>query len=407
MLLNKILISSLFAISTLLFMNLAYAQPMVTHAQIQQLVNNFLTNHQKIEHISGISASVWSPNIYPERQYFSAGYLSFQDNNRITPNTVFQVGSITKTFTATIMLQLEAEGKLNINNQIGQYLPQYPQWKNVTIKELLNMSSGVPLYTDSIPFFQYLAAHPNKHWTSPEIINYTGKKPLQFSPGSNWQYSNSNYILAGMIIRKVTGHSVAYNLQQLFNQLHLSRIYYSPYVPPYNMATPYYFYKASNLGFYKGESLKKYNLSWAGSAGAIITTPTTIAQFVHDLLVPGKVLPAKQLQQMLGFVQITGPGLHEPAPGKPIPNQPTTAVPNGYGLGMFYQYTPSKGEGVAYYYEGATIGGRFLYIDFIKQDLLITIALNSNTNAADDITGLANNIFSLLANNNSCSSASI
>ena len=134
------------------------------------------------------------------------------------PDTKFRLGSITKQFTATAILQLEEAGKLKTDDLVSKYYTDAPAaWSKITIHNLLTHTSGIASYTDIPGFFQKQAMFD----LSPaEIVKLTQDKPLEFEPGSQWKYDNSGYILLGYIIEKVSGQPYAdYVRQHIFEPL--------------------------------------------------------------------------------------------------------------------------------------------------------------------------------------------
>ncbi len=126
-----------------------------------------------------------------------------------TPTDHTRVGSLTKTMTATVILQLSEEGKLDLSDPIGKYVPGMPNGDTATIQQLAEMTSGIAPYTTSDVFQQQLFADPLKVWTPQELVAFEQGQPAEFAPGQGWQYSNTNYVLLGMVIEQVTGQSIA------------------------------------------------------------------------------------------------------------------------------------------------------------------------------------------------------
>lgn len=113
----------------------------------------------------------------------------------------YPIGSISKQFTAAAILMLEHEGKLSIDDPVSKYFPGLTDAKNVTIKMLLSHTSG---YQDYWPE-DYVMPPMEKPTTPQHILDVWGKRPLDFAPGTKWQYSNTNYVIAGLIVEKVSG----------------------------------------------------------------------------------------------------------------------------------------------------------------------------------------------------------
>lgn len=145
-----------------------------------------------------------------------------------TKETVYRIGSITKQFTAAAVMQLVEQGRVSLSDPLTTYLPQYPQWHSVTIRQLLNHTSGIHPYTSS--------AEWRKHW--PEdlapgaLVAFVSKDTFDFVPGTRWQYNNTGYLLLGMVLEKVTGRPYAqYVAEHLFAPLGLRHAEYCPSRP--------------------------------------------------------------------------------------------------------------------------------------------------------------------------------
>lgn len=138
-----------------------------------------------------------------------------------TPEMKFRIGSITKQFTATAILQLQEAGKLSIDDPISKYYREAPPaWSGITLRHLLTHTSGIPSYTGLPGFFDRAARLPH---TPEELIKLTRDKPLEFEPGSRFAYDNSGYILLGYVVEKVSGQSYAdYLKDHVFGPLHMT-----------------------------------------------------------------------------------------------------------------------------------------------------------------------------------------
>jgi D-alanyl-D-alanine carboxypeptidase len=144
----------------------------------------------------------------------------------LEPGHVFRLGSITKQFTAAAIMKLADEGKLSVDDEITRFLPDYPtQGHTITIEHLLTHTSGIFSYTN-IP--GYMAGPEIRaDLTTEELIEVFDDLPMQFAPGTRWEYSNSAYVLLGAIIEKVSGQSYAeYVREHLFKPLGMDRSHY-------------------------------------------------------------------------------------------------------------------------------------------------------------------------------------
>ncbi|RRB07390.1 serine hydrolase [Larkinella rosea] len=141
------------------------------------------------------------------------GLANMEWNIANTPDTKFRLGSVTKQFTAFLIMQLVDQGKLKVNEKVTTYLPDYPKatGDKITIHHLLTHTSGIPNYTSFPKFFQDESRNPYK----PEaFVKKFADMQLEFEPGSKFSYSNSGYFLLGVIIEKVTGKPYATVLQE-------------------------------------------------------------------------------------------------------------------------------------------------------------------------------------------------
>jgi len=118
-----------------------------------------------------------------------------------TPNMRYSIGSISKQFTAAAILLLQQDGKLSIDDAVGKYVPGLTRGNEVTIRQILSHTSG---YQDYWPE-DYVMTPMLKPESAQQIIDTWGKKPLDFEPGTQWQYSNTNYVIAGRIVETITG----------------------------------------------------------------------------------------------------------------------------------------------------------------------------------------------------------
>ncbi|WP_299208887.1 serine hydrolase [uncultured Dokdonia sp.] len=151
------------------------------------------------------------------------GMANLENDVVMNPNHVFEIGSITKQFTAVSILMLEEEGKLSIQDKLSKYLPSYPNGNQITIHQLLNHTSGIKSYTAMAG----LNAFGKNDKTPIEIIDYFKNEPVDFEPGEKWVYNNSGYIVLGYIIEKVSGMTYADFIQQrIFDSLGMKNSYY-------------------------------------------------------------------------------------------------------------------------------------------------------------------------------------
>ena len=217
------------------------------------------------------------------------GYADLKKKTPITPDTEFRIGSITKQFTAVAILKLQEEGKLNVEDKLSKFIPDYPRGDEVTIHHLLTHTSGIKSYTDKINFKSKEVTRPipsiEKH------IESFKHDPFNFDPGESWSYNNSGYFLLGYIIGKVSGLSYGEYLQQTFfdllgmknTGLHHKRIKLQ--------------HEAMGYSYQNGkpELAPNWEMTWAGGAGAMYSTLGDLYRW-NEAAFNGKVLTAASMQ---------------------------------------------------------------------------------------------------------------
>jgi D-alanyl-D-alanine carboxypeptidase len=154
-------------------------------------------------------------------------YLHAYGHARLDPETPakpemrYSIGSISKQFTAAAILLLQEEGKLSLDDKVGKFVPNLTRANEVTIRQLLSHTSG---YQDYWPqdYVMPMMLHPV---TAEKILDTWGRKPLDFEPGTKWQYSNTNYVIAGVIVEKISGEPLLQFLQQkIFAPLNMKSV---------------------------------------------------------------------------------------------------------------------------------------------------------------------------------------
>jgi D-alanyl-D-alanine carboxypeptidase len=208
----------------------------------------------------------------------------------------YRIASVTKAFVSVVILQLEAEGRLDIDDSVEKYVPGLvPNGSAISLRELMNHTSGLFDYTNDESFFNAVLSNPSRTWAPRELLAYAfGHRPL-FAPGSNYQYSNTNYILLGLVSEAVTGKPLGQSLQErIFTPLALSSTSFpltieldATFVHGYVRLVPGPLTDATPV----------LSPSWAWAAGGIVSNARDVTSFYRGLLT-GKLLPATQLDEM-------------------------------------------------------------------------------------------------------------
>lgn len=208
----------------------------------------------------------------------------------------YRIASVTKAFVSVVILQLEAEGTLDIDDSVEKYVPGLvPNGGAITLRELMNHTSGLFDYTEDQSFFNAALSNPSRSWTPRELLAYAFAHPANFAPGTNYRYSNTNYILLGLVSEVVTGKPLGQSLQErIFTRLGLS----STSFPLTIELTPDFVHGYVRL--VPGpltDATPVLNPSWAWAAGGIVSNARDVTTFYRGLLT-GKLLPAVQLDEM-------------------------------------------------------------------------------------------------------------
>ncbi|MER0241667.1 serine hydrolase domain-containing protein [Streptomyces sp. HSW2009] len=249
----------------------------------------------------------------------------------------YRVGSITKTFIATVVLQLEGEGRLDLDDTVDHWLPGVVSGNGhdgtrIKLRQLLNHTSGIYSYTDDPEFMRLefstdFLQHRYDTWTPERIAALAMSHPPYFDPGAGWHYSDTNYVLAGMIIERVTGRPYAREVERrILRPLHLD----ATTLPGTSATMPQpsaraYSQLTGKLGGQGAPGspvydVTSFNPSPADAAGEAISTAGDLNKFYRALL-SGRLLKPEQLTEMTTTVSIS--------PGSPY----------SYGLGLMKQQT--------------------------------------------------------------------
>jgi CubicO group peptidase (beta-lactamase class C family) len=220
-----------------------------------------------------------------------------------TPEMRYSIGSISKQFTATAILLLQEQGKLSLDDTVGKYVPGLTRGNEVTIRQILSHTSG---YQDYWPedYVMTTMLHPE---TAQQIIDAWAKKPLDFEPGTQWQYSNTNFVIAGAIVEKVTGRPyMEFLTQHIFRPLGMQSVWNSDETKLTQVdATPYYRHALGPL-----RVAPKEGLGWMFAAGELAMTAHDLALW-DESLIAQTVLKPESYKQMFTEVKLKdGKGSH-------------------------------------------------------------------------------------------------
>ncbi|SEF37431.1 D-alanyl-D-alanine carboxypeptidase [Amycolatopsis pretoriensis] len=213
-----------------------------------------------------------------------------------------RAGSNTKTFTAVVVLQLVAEGKVELDAPIEKYLPGLVRGEGIdghaiTVRQLLQHTSGLPNYTEYLGVENFEDVQ-HKFFQPHDLLAAALAHPAKFAPGTKWEYSNTNYLLAGLLIEHVTGRPVQEQITHRVIEKAGLRDTYWPQPGDDTIQGPHpHGYALANSTGTKVVDATELDPSWGGAAGQLISTPGDLAK-VDRALLEGKLLPPAQLAEM-------------------------------------------------------------------------------------------------------------
>lgn len=266
------------------------AQKIASNLAIKERLDLVLSDYMIQNNIKGISASV---NIGKEKVWQGAFGYSY-DTIKLHPLSLLGIGSITKTYTSTIILQLFEEGKLHLNDPLSKWLPNFENVNSsITIRQLLNHTSGIYNYTENSAIWDEAIRQPAKNWLPVEIMSFI--RASYFSPGTNFRYSNSNYILLGMIIEKVTGNSFSYELKKrIFTPLNHNMSFIDTEDTLFKKLSHVWVGNTDNSN--TNNTVSFFSMAW--SAGGIISIATELSDFFSQLFYFKSLLADKTINEM-------------------------------------------------------------------------------------------------------------
>ncbi|UGS33755.1 serine hydrolase domain-containing protein [Capillimicrobium parvum] len=262
--------------------------------------------------VSGAIVGVWQRGRRPYLRAF--GTRDPATNEPMATNLHMRIGSVTKTFTITAILQLVDQGKLSLDDKIGKYIPGVTGGDQITLRQLASMTSGIPSYTFDPRFDEDLVSDPHREFTPQQLLGYVAGQPLMFAPGTSFAYSNTNTILLGLVVEQVSGQSLPdYLRQHILQPLGMSRTSFpltsdmpAPFAHGFTQLSP-----SSPV-----TDATNYNPSWTWAAGQLVSDAHDLRIWARRLISGrGLLSPATQRERL---ASVAGPG-----------------DPIAYGIGLF------------------------------------------------------------------------
>ncbi|MFF1494418.1 serine hydrolase domain-containing protein [Streptomyces sp. NPDC058304] len=261
--------------------------------------------------VPGVTVGLWAPGKGSYVKNF--GVADKATGAPMTTGLHVRIGSETKTFTVTALLQLVDRRKVGLDDPIGTYIKGVPNGNRITLRELAGMRSGLFNYSLDENFIKRLQADPEQSFTPHQLLDYAFRHPVQFAPGAKFDYSNTNLILLGLVVEKVTGrplHEVI--AKDVLAPAGIRRTVFptSPAMPD-----PYAHGYTNQTASGKIEDATGWNPSWAWAAGAMISDLEDLRSWAHTLATGTLLTPATQAER--------------------LKTTPMNLQGDGYGLGIF------------------------------------------------------------------------
>ncbi|WP_030158766.1 serine hydrolase domain-containing protein [Streptomyces sp. NRRL S-244] len=261
--------------------------------------------------VPGVTVGLWAPGKGSYVKTF--GVADKATRAPMATGLHVRIGSETKTFTVTALLQLVDQKKTGLDDPVGTYVKGVPNGDRITLRQLAGMRSGLFNYSLDGDFIKKLQADPQQSFTPRQLLDYAFKHPVQFPPGARFDYSNTNLILLGLVVEKVTGRP----LHEVITEKVLAPAGLRHTVFPTSAAVPdpYAHGYTDQTASGKIEDATHWNPSWAWAAGAMISDLQDLRSWARTLATGRLLTPATQAER--------------------LKTTPMDLPGDGYGLGIF------------------------------------------------------------------------
>jgi D-alanyl-D-alanine carboxypeptidase len=303
--------------------------------------------------------------VYSEEGWWqsAAGLAKIETHTPMQTSHLQYLQSISKTYMAVAILKLYEQGKINLDESIQKYLPKrasahISKAEKITVRMLLNHTSGIPEYNMQPAYITYLLQHPNYRFKPEEYLQYIHQKPLTFEPGTKYSYRNTNFLLLALIADAITGDHAKFLHETIFQPLNLQQTFYpgDPNFPAYPNLVDSYWDRHSDGILENASVLQQNNVASLIGDDGILTTPIEAVVFLKALM-EGKLISPSTLELMKTWAN--------DKKGNPT-----------YGLGLdhatFVGYT-------GYGHSGGGIGAGCQLYYFPHKNVYVFLAINLGT----------------------------
>lgn len=320
-------------------------------------IEKLIDKQKALYHLPGIAVAIIQNGAVVKK--IVSGQANVEANTPVTESTSFQLASTTKSFTATAVLSLVKDGSLHLSDPIGNILTDLPPtWKNVTVRQLLSHTSGLPDITRTPGQLDLIA----NSWES--ILKIIYVSPFQFKPGEQWAYTQTNYVLLSLIIEKISGMSFEkFMNERLFKPLNMNNTFFTDSTKSI----------AANYS-YADEKLANRDLTFpqfSRAAGGLYSSLEDLIKW-NNALDAEKILPAELSKEMWSAITLNDSTVFR-VNGKTV----------GYGLGWVVEDAPYQRA------VGHSGGNSTAYRRFIDEKFTIIVLHNGVQNPDDLIEAIA------------------
>ncbi|MBD1584634.1 serine hydrolase domain-containing protein [Pseudoalteromonas sp. S16_S37] len=317
--------------------------------------------------LTGVSVYIETPTY---ERFYTSGLANIENKTPLQPDHLFRIASNTKSFVATLTLMLAQEGRINLDEPIEQYLSneissQLPNMDTITIRHLLKHTSGLYDYLSTPEFWHKIKAEPDHDWQVTEMLSYAYGKSARFEPGKGFEYSNTNYLLLGLILDNVLGFDLAIAIRQrILEPLGLENTYYYQREEIKGTLVDGYELEDGKL-----KSYRHVKLGYRAADGGMVSTTKDLAKFYRAFGKTHQPFNETIKEQMLADLNILD-------------------ARRQYGAGLVV-FTEDSEEGnikgkMAYFHGGYNNGYITRSYYYPKEDVSISIFYNHVFNRRDE-----------------------
>jgi D-alanyl-D-alanine carboxypeptidase len=276
--------------------------------KLQQLMDQYTSAG-----IPGIAIAVY----HPTAGYWTgaSGYASIENKTAMLPSHLQYAQSVSKTYTAVILLQMQERGVINLDSPASNYLPAWvkekiPYTREFTVRMLLNHSTGLPDYSSDKIYVLDLLQHPEKKFTIRDFVDYIADKKRLFAPGTDYSYCNMNTELAALIADHVSGDHARYMQEHIFQTLSLEHSFYrtAGYLDAPELVSSYWDRYSDGI-FENVTQMQRTNVSNMMGDDGLVATPLDYINFLKGLF-EERLINKSSLDQMMAGVKGKDGKLH-------------------------------------------------------------------------------------------------